>query len=156
MNNTLGMCGIERYPRSQCRDRAIALIAGRPSEGQFTQSLTFQVLHRDERTRRLLADPVNSADIGMIQGRCSPRFPSEAFKGQLIPDNIISPELQGDKPSKPGVFGFVDDTHATSTELLQDAVVRNRLARWKRGGHSAQHLNRTNALAIRSNLLLGL
>jgi len=37
-------------------------------------------------------------------------------------------KLQGNGTAEGGVLGFVDHAHAAATELLQDAVVGNRLA----------------------------
>ena len=36
---------------------------------------------------------------------------------------LVGKELEGDEATELHVFGFVDHTHATATELLNDAVV---------------------------------
>jgi hypothetical protein len=33
--------------------------------------------------------------------------------------------LQGNKTVEPGVFGFVDDPHASATDLMKDPIVRD-------------------------------
>ena len=40
----------------------------------------------------------------------------------------IGKELQGHEAAKLSVLGLVDDTHAATAQLLDDAVVRNGLA----------------------------
>ena len=37
-------------------------------------------------------------------------------------------KLDGDETFEAGVFGFVDNSHATAAELFEDAVVRDDLA----------------------------
>jgi hypothetical protein len=37
-------------------------------------------------------------------------------------------ELQGHEAVQPGIFSFVNDTHAATAQLLNDAVVRDGLA----------------------------
>jgi len=41
---------------------------------------------------------------------------------------FIGQEFECDEPVQACVFGFVDDTHPTATELFQDAKVRDCLA----------------------------
>jgi len=41
--------------------------------------------------------------------------------------DIIRQELQGDKATQFDILGLVDDTHAATAELLDDAVVRDGL-----------------------------
>jgi hypothetical protein len=42
--------------------------------------------------------------------------------------NIFRQEFQSDKTTEFGVLSFIDHTHATTTELLDDAVMRYGLA----------------------------
>ena len=44
-----------------------------------------------------------------------------------IPGETLGQELERDLASQPGVFGPVDDTHATAVESLDDGIVRNGL-----------------------------
>ena len=46
----------------------------------------------------------------------------------VIARDFIGQELEGDETIQAGVFGSVDHTHATTAELLKNAVVRNGLA----------------------------
>ena len=88
-----------------------------------------QKLHGDEGLAVLLADVVNGADVGMIQGGCGLGFALETGEGLRVAGNFLGQKLEGDKTMKPGVFGFVDHAHAAAAQLLENAVVRNRLRR---------------------------
>jgi hypothetical protein len=52
----------------------------------------------------------------------------EASQRLRILGNLVRQELQGDKTVQLYVLGFVDDTHSTAAELLDDAIVRDGLA----------------------------
>src|SRR5512143_2018004 len=76
----------------------------------------------------MLVDVVDGADIGMIEGGSRFSFSPEPLQGVMISGEFFRQELQGDKTMESGVLGLVDDTHATAAKLLNDLVVRNRLA----------------------------
>src|SRR3977135_4473050 len=61
----------------------------------------------------------------MVQGRSRLGLALEAGQGLGVAGNVIRQELERDKAVQPGVFGFVDDAHATTTDLLNNAVVRD-------------------------------
>jgi hypothetical protein len=42
--------------------------------------------------------------------------------------DVIWQKLEGDKAMEPNIFGFVNDTHPATTQLLNDAVMRNGLS----------------------------
>jgi hypothetical protein len=44
-------------------------------------------------------------------------------------------KFEGDSAVKPGILGLIDDTHPATTQLFQDAVVRNGLAEEWLGVH---------------------
>jgi hypothetical protein len=92
------------------------------------QGLAIQKLHGNERLATLLADIVDRADVGMVQGRRCLRFPAEPLQRLPVLGHVFGQELQGHKTVKPGVLGLVDNPHATAPELLDDAVVRDGLA----------------------------
>jgi hypothetical protein len=91
------------------------------------QRLAIQKLHCDKRLLVALADLINRADVGMIQGRSRPRFPTKSFQRLRVISHIIGKELQSDEASKMGVLGLVNHTHPAPAEFFDDAVVRNRL-----------------------------
>jgi hypothetical protein len=100
----------------------------RSAERQLAKSLAFQILHRDERLFLVLPDLVNGANVRVIQSRSCSCLATKAFKSKLIAGHVIGKKLQGGKAAKLGVFGLVNDTHATTAQLLHNAVVRDRLA----------------------------
>ena len=87
------------------------------------QRCPLQKLHGDEGLGTMLADLVNGADAGMIQGRSRPRLPAESLQGLHIPGHIVGEELQGDEATEFSVLGLVHDTHTPTAKLLDDAVV---------------------------------
>jgi len=73
-----------------------------------------------------------------------PSLSAKTFERLRVLGNIIRQELQSNEPAKLGVLGFVDDTHAPATQLLDDAVVRDGLAdELERGSHWREMVGRT-------------
>ena len=66
--------------------------------------------------------------FGMIEGRGGLRFTLEAAEGLRVAGDFVGQEFQGDKTMQAGVFGLVYHTHSATTELLDDAVMRDGLA----------------------------
>ncbi len=91
------------------------------------ERLAFEALHRQERLAFVFADFVDRADIGMVERRSGLRFALEAFESAPVAGHVFGEELQGDETVQAGVFGFVDHTHSTPAEPLDNAVVGNRL-----------------------------
>ena len=54
-------------------------------------------------------------------------FTLEAAGILSVMRHVIRQKLEGDEAAEFDVFGFVDDTHATATLLLDDPVVGNGL-----------------------------
>jgi hypothetical protein len=61
----------------------------------------------------------------MVQGGSSLRFALEAGQGLLIFGNFVRQELQRNKAMQLYVLGFIDHTHPTTAELIDDAVMRD-------------------------------
>jgi hypothetical protein len=70
-----------------------------------------------------LVDLMDSADILMIQGGGGFSLTEEAFLFFLAFPDVGGKELQSHEAVEFGVFGFVNDTHATFSKLLKDFVV---------------------------------
>src|SRR5437867_6434299 len=64
----------------------------------------------------------------MVQGRGGSSLAPEAFEGLRVSRHIFRKKLQRDKPAKVGVFGLVHHPHAAAAQLLDDAVMGDRLA----------------------------
>jgi hypothetical protein len=87
-----------------------------------------QKLHGDESVALVLSDVINSADVGMVQGRCRLRLALEAGERLRVLRYFIGQKLQSDEAMETGVFGFVHHTHPATAELLDNAVMRYGLA----------------------------
>ena len=92
---------------------------------QLIQRFARHVLHRDERLPVLLANVIDRADVRMVQGRCSLGLTLKAGQRLGVSRNFRREELQCDEAMQPRVLGLVHYPHATATELLDDAVVRD-------------------------------
>jgi hypothetical protein len=57
-----------------------------------------------------------------------PAVPPESFESGWVVGHLAWKEFQTDRTVEPCVFGLVDHTHAATTELFDDAVVRDGLA----------------------------
>ena len=84
-------------------------------------------LHDEERAAVLLADVVDGADVGVVQRRRGPRLAAESGQGLGIVGEVWRQELQRDEALQPRILGFVDHAHPAAAQLLDDAVVRERL-----------------------------
>src|SRR5258706_11944176 len=95
------------------------------------QRHTFQKLHGNERLLAVFADFINGANIRMIESRRRTGFPAKTLQWLRVVRQFIGQEFQGHETAKLGVFSFVNNTHAATTELLDDAVVRDGLVNHK-------------------------
>ncbi len=95
---------------------------------QLIQRTPGHVFHRDERPAVGVADIVDDANVGMVErGGCF-GLAAEPRQDLAVPGEILGDELEGDRPLEPDVLGLVDDAHPAAAQLLEDAVVRDRLA----------------------------
>ena len=84
-------------------------------------------LHGDEGLAILFADVVDGADVRMVQGGCGLGFALEAGQRLRVAGHFLGQKLEGHKAVQTRVFRFVDDAHPAAAQLLDNAVVRNRL-----------------------------
>ena len=98
-----------------------------PGGEAVLQRRALQILHGDERSAVLLADVVDRADVWMVERRGGPGFTLKAAQGLGITRQIVGDELERHGTVQPRIFGFVDHAHPAAAELLDDAVVRERL-----------------------------
>ncbi len=89
---------------------------------------TFQVLHGDESFAVLLANVVDGADVGMIEGRRGLGLALETSQRLRFAGHLVGQEFQRNEAVQAGVLGFVDNAHATAAKLFQDGVMRDFLA----------------------------
>src|SRR5207302_10704640 len=102
----------------------------------------FEVFHGDEASALALADLVNGANVGMVERGGGASFATEAPQGRGVLGDVVGKEFQGYEPAEREVFGLVDDSHAATAELLDDAVVRDGLADHVVGRGSGRNLMR--------------
>ena len=83
----------------------------------------------------------DSGGVRVVQCRCGPGFPAEPLQRRRIFRERFGHKLQRDETTELGVFGLVDNPHATTADLFDDAVMRNGLANeWVRNRHTCGHL----------------
>ncbi len=101
---------------------------GGPGTDAVLQGHAIEKLHGDEGLTVLVTDVVDGADVGMIQGGSRLGFALKACQSLRVPRNIFWEKFQRDEAVQASVFCFVNDSHATTAELVDDAVVRDSLA----------------------------
>src|SRR5215472_10657460 len=69
----------------------------------------------------------------MVQCRGGAGFASKSFQRLRVSTKFIGQEFKRHKAPELGIFRLIDDTHTTTPELLDDAIVRDGLAQ-QRGG----------------------
>ena len=75
---------------------------------------------------------VYGGDVGMVERGQKLCLSLKTSQPLGILGESLRKDLDGDFPFQSGVFGPVDLSHATFTEFLQDAIVRDALAYQKR------------------------
>ena len=122
MNDSFGVRGIEGVGDLDSQRDQCFQFHGTPG-GAVLQRRAFQKLHGNKRFPILFADVIDSADVGMIQGRCGLCFSLKPDKAMRIPGNILRQKLERDETVETRVLRLVNDPHPATTELLDDAVV---------------------------------
>ena len=89
------------------------------------QGCAFEALHHDEQPVLMFADIVDSANVGMIERRSSPRFTLKTLAGLRILRQFFRKEFERHPPTKPLIFSLVNHAHPATTQLFRDAVMRN-------------------------------
>ena len=64
-------------------------------------------------------DPINRADVGVVQRSCSFGFLEKTCSLSFVCREMIGQEFQCNNAVKFGVLGFVDDAHAAFAELFE-------------------------------------
>src|SRR5579863_1701178 len=92
------------------------------------QRRSVQIFHSDERPSVLLAHIIDRANIGMIQARRGLRFSLEPSHDLRNSGHVFGEKLECYETVETGIFSFIDYSHPSSAEFLDDAVVRDGLA----------------------------
>ena len=64
----------------------------------------------------------------MIQSGGGPGFATESVQGLGMAGEIVGEEFQSNKSLKPAILGLVNNPHATATQFLNNAVMRDGLS----------------------------
>ena len=113
-----------------------------PAVDEVLQSGAVEKFHGDEGFAVLFADIVDRANVGMIQRGGCLGFALEAAEGLLVAGNFVGKKFQRDEALQAGVFGFVNDAHASAAEIFDDAVMGDGEANQRRAvGHESAILD---------------
>src|SRR6266852_1750588 len=127
MDDAFGMRGVQRVGNLDCKFEY--LVQGERLAGDYMlERAAVHEFHGDELLAVLLANIVDGANVWMIQCGGSFGCAAEALQCSGALRGFRRKKLERNEPPETGVFGFVDDAHATAAQLFQDAIVRNRLA----------------------------
>jgi hypothetical protein len=91
----------------------------------LAQCLAVDEFHGDEWLMILLTNVVDGADAGVVEGGGGVGFAAKTFKGVRIVRHVRREKFQGDEAVEAGVRGFVDFTHSSGAEFLDDVEVSN-------------------------------
>ena len=72
----------------------------------------------DVRTSTFFADPVDGADVGMVERGRGRRLPPETLQCRYVAGKAIRQKLERYKPAQERVFCLVHYSHATDADLL--------------------------------------
>jgi hypothetical protein len=98
-----------------------------PERDPLLQGDAAQQFHRDEGAAIVLADVVDRADVRVIERAGSLGFALEALERAVVAHDVVGQKLQRDGAAQPRVLGTVHHAHPAAAELIDHAVVRNRL-----------------------------
>jgi hypothetical protein len=98
-------------------------------------------------------DVVNRADVGVIQRRSGTGFALKPLQCLGIVGDLRGEKLEGYITAEAGILRFVNDTHATATQFLGDAVMRDGLSDLY-GSHSLVNVNKDAAVGHPKSILV--
>ncbi len=101
---------------------------GRLSCNAMLQRHAIEKLHGDKGCAMLVVNFVDGTDVRMIQCRGSLGFPLETVESLRVFGYLIRQELESYKAAEFEILGLVNHTHAATTELFDNSVVRDGLA----------------------------
>jgi hypothetical protein len=63
----------------------------------------------------------------MVKGGGCSSFAAEAFEGLRVFGKVVGEEFESNEAAELKIFGFVDISHTSAANFLQDAVMGDRL-----------------------------
>jgi hypothetical protein len=118
--------------------------------GQIPQRLAFDPLHDEEGPAAGLADVIQGADEGVVEGGDGHGLAPESLQPPRVFGILPGQELQGDRASQPRVPRLADHAHAAADRRAQDLVAlhlrhRLRTCRPRAAGREARRRRRRAA-----------
>ena len=89
---------------------------------QLLQRLSLDELEDERGRAEGVLDPVDRADVRVVEGRQESRLPLEAGEALGVACERVGERLHRDVAAEPPVARAVDLTHATGADLLDDHV----------------------------------
>ena len=121
VDDALGVRGFKRIGELHTEAERV-IEPERAAHEQVAEHVPLEQLHHDERRVAVLAQVVDGADVGMIQGRRGPRLALEA--GQVLAAGETRRErLDRDFSSELGIARPIHLTHSAFAKRRQDFVV---------------------------------
>ena len=74
------------------------------------------------------ANIVNRANVWMVEGGGGLGFTAEPLETLSVAGEVVGQKFESDESVQASVFGLINDAHATTTELIDDAVMGDGLA----------------------------
>jgi hypothetical protein len=90
--------------------------------------VAFQAFHGDERAPGVFTYVVNRANVGMIESRRRFRLAFKPFECLPVMRQFLRQEFQRHGSFQARILGLIHHTHPPAAQLLEDAVMRERLA----------------------------
>ena len=149
MNDSLrvrGVEGIGDFNREPQQDIGLDGFSRNP----VLEGDALKKLHGDEGLAVFLANVVDGADTGMVECRGRLGLTPKSFQRLPILGNVFGQEFQGDEAFEASVLGFKHHPHTAAAELLDDAVMRNRLTYHRRKSYVCETGKSTKAAELHS------
>ncbi len=89
----------------------------------LTEGEAVHILHFDVLLAVVLFDPVDRANVGVVQRRSRPCLLEKAGLLSIVGSQMMRKEFQRDDPVELRILGFVDHAHAALAELVENLIV---------------------------------
>src|SRR5450432_875376 len=126
MHDACGVCGIQCVCDLNSKRQCFPDLQ-RLASDPVPQRLPLQQLHGDEGPPIGLVNLVDRANVRVVQRRRSLGLPLETAESLWVVSQFVGKKLQGHVATEFEVFGFIDHTHAPTTDPAENAVMGNRL-----------------------------
>src|SRR6185437_11683934 len=107
MDDAARMCRLKGVSDLNRQSHDLIDIQGMVAD-QMLQSLSFQILHYDERSAVVLPNVVDGADIGVIETGSGLGLAPEAAERLLVSGDVLGKELERDEAAEAGVCSLED------------------------------------------------